>query len=517
MNEQLKMKTQEWMSLERKTLEQRKKADQYYEKNLMKLIETDFVERNKHVIKEKVEYLLISVGTSYEPIVLDLVLLNPRNIAFLYTEKSKDTLDKVVEYTKLKATQYEKRKINETDPIDIYKNVKDIFLYWNSPVKMYIDFTGGTKAMSAACALAGAIIDVTMVYVASDDYLVDFRKPNPGSEKLIYIDNPLSVFGDLEVDKAYELFKKHNFEGAGEKFRYLKDNIPNPLLRQELNFSYLLSSSYSLWDSLEFIEAKRVMDELNLELDRDIKQYAYLSLVKNKGILEAQADRLYELSQIPQMIAGKRQEEILKNQKIIVSLMFTMQMSARTRELQKKYDMATLLMYRLLEMIEQRRLSKYNLFVSDMIYENLTPNEKRTPELITENSDDMKKILSDKVYDIKRALFGNRTSNYLPNPVSLLDGFVILAALCDPVVFSPGRDPVNILKQMRSMVYQRNNSIFAHGLGPVSKHDYEKFRDFVIMVFRQFCKIERIDYEKEEKVFWWVLPVTEADIILNTK
>lgn len=506
MNEQLKEKTEEWMSLERKTLEQRKKADQYYEKNLMKLIETDFVERNKNVIKEKVDYLLISVGTSYEPIVLDLVLLKPKNIAFLYTEKSRETLDKVVEYTKLKATQYEKRKINETDPIDIYRNVKDIYLFWNSPSKMYIDFTGGTKAMSAACALAGAIIDVTMVYVASDDYLVDFRKPNPGSEKLIYIDNPLSVFGDLEVDKAYELFNKHNFEGSREKFKYLKDNIPNPVLRQELNFSYLLSSVYSSWDALEFVDAKSIMDELNHQLNRDIKEYAYLSLVQNKKILESQSERLSELSKIPQMISEKKQEDILKNLKIIVALMFTMFMSAKTREIQKKYDMATLLMYRLLEMIEQRRLSKYNLFVSDMIYENLRPNEKRTPELIVQDSEEMKKILSDKVYNIKRALFGNRTSNYLPNPVSLLDGYIILAALCDPVVYSPNRDPVNILKQMRSMVFQRNNSIFAHGLGPVSKRDYEKFRDFVITVFNQFCKIEHIDFEQEKKIFWWLQP-----------
>ena len=46
---------------------------------------------------------------------------------------------------------------------------------------MYIDFTGGTKAMSAAAALAGAMIDVQMVYCSTDDFLVDFRKPNPGS------------------------------------------------------------------------------------------------------------------------------------------------------------------------------------------------------------------------------------------------------------------------------------------------------------------------------------------------
>ena len=97
---------------------------------------------------------------------------------------------------------------------------------------MYIDFTGGTKAMSAAAALAGAMIDVQMIYCSTDDYLVDFRKPNPGSEQLMYIENPLAVFGELEIEKAFELFDKHNFAGAKEKFSVLKESIPEPALRQ---------------------------------------------------------------------------------------------------------------------------------------------------------------------------------------------------------------------------------------------------------------------------------------------
>ena len=39
MNQQLLQKTQEWMQLERKTLEQRKIAEQYYKSERMKLVE----------------------------------------------------------------------------------------------------------------------------------------------------------------------------------------------------------------------------------------------------------------------------------------------------------------------------------------------------------------------------------------------------------------------------------------------------------------------------------------------
>ena len=90
--------------------------------------------------------------------------------------------------------------MNEVDPLDIYKEIKQIYIKWNKPEKIYIDFTGGTKAMSASVALAGAMIDVQLIYIGSDDYLVDFRKPNPGSENLIYVENPIAVFGDMEIE-----------------------------------------------------------------------------------------------------------------------------------------------------------------------------------------------------------------------------------------------------------------------------------------------------------------------------
>ena len=47
MNKALVQKTNEWMQLERKTFEQRKKADEYYDSQLMNLIEDDFIRRNK--------------------------------------------------------------------------------------------------------------------------------------------------------------------------------------------------------------------------------------------------------------------------------------------------------------------------------------------------------------------------------------------------------------------------------------------------------------------------------------
>ncbi len=504
MNEKLKEKTQEWMRLERKTLEQRRIADQYYDTNLMKLIEEDFIERNQSVVTEPVKNLVVSVGTSYEPIVLNIALLKPEKILFLYTKVSEKTLDKIVEYSGLRPSAYEKRQVNEISPIDIYREIRDAYLLWERPERMYIDFTGGTKAMSAAAALAGAMIDLQMIYVATDDYLVDFRKPNPGSERLVYIENPLAVFGDLEVEKAIELYGENNFAGAREKIEAVKDSIPDPVLRQELSFYHLLTCAYEAWDALDFVNASDYMTELIRQIKRDGRNYPGNVLVNTGSILGRQGDYLSVLATIPKLINEKKQKEILKNKDMIIPLMFTMWMNAITRQEQHKLDMATLLLYRLLEMIEQRRLATYNLFVSEMRYSEITINKKRTPEAGKLDESARAEWLRHEVINIKKEIFNSKVSEYLPNPVSLLEGFIILSALHDPIVYEPDRDRINILKQIRAKVFLRNNSIFAHGLGPVSEEDYAKFRDFVTKMFIKFCEVEHIQFDEYESVFAWI-------------
>lgn len=76
----LDVMTEKWMQLERKTIKQREAAEQFYEKKLMKLIEEDFIRRNAEKVFERIEYMILSVGTSYEPLVLNLQLLKPEKI-----------------------------------------------------------------------------------------------------------------------------------------------------------------------------------------------------------------------------------------------------------------------------------------------------------------------------------------------------------------------------------------------------------------------------------------------------
>lgn len=509
MNRELEQMTQKWMQMERKTPEQRRQADAFYETNMMCLIEDDFLKRSRDQIFEQAEYFVVSVGMSYEPIVLNMKLFQPDRILFLYTKQTEKVLNKIVRYCGLEPDTYEKSRVSGTDPLDIYREIKRYYLEWNKPEKIYIDFTGGTKAMSAAAAMAGALIDIQLVYVGTNDYLTDFRKPNPGSETLFYINNPLAVFGDLEIEKAFALFEKYNYAGAQERLAVLKENIPDPNIRQQLNFVYLLSKSYEAWDALDFVPAYEYMSTLNKQLRRDRTTHQKFLIMDFYTQLQKQETILGYLKDIPALIQQKKNADILKKKEFITALMFTMCQNGLIREQQEKYDMATLLFYRLLEMIEQRRLSVYHLFVSKMDYKKAAYNTRQTPEFAGLSPDARYEKLREKVHTIRKQLFG-KGGRYLPEQVSLLEGFVLLYALGDPIVFDTGTNKegqgIRKLGQIRKMVFLRNHSIFAHGLGPVGFQDFTKFKDFVLELFEKFCEIEQIPYRQYRENMVWINP-----------
>ncbi len=506
MRNELKKNAEAWMQLERKTLAQRKEAEAFYDEKLMKLIEKEFIKKNKEKVFEQIEYLIISVGTSYEPLVLSIHIFKPKKILFLYTPVTEPILDKIVAYCGLKAAHYQKREVNETNPIDVYKEIKQAYLEWDRPSKLYIDFTGGTKAMSAAAAMAGAVIDVQMVYVGTNNFLSDFRKPYPGSETLYFIDNPLSIFGDLEIEKMMVLFSQANFSATREKLETLKEQIPDPNLRQQLNFLYLLAAMYEHWDALEFAEAYEISVRLSKELIRDSRLHKTFVLMDCISQIQKQREILEALKDIPNLIKEKRNFDILCDVSYIIPLMFTMYTNAMLREKQEKYDMATLLLYRLLEMIEQRRLAQYGLYASKMDYNKFKILDEKYADISNLPFDEKREWLKEEVYQIKKQIFPKTDSKYLPEQISLLEGFIVLAALNDKICHSVRGTSVDKLKKIRAMVYLRNNSIFAHGLGAVSRQDYIKFKSFVQEMFQEFCVIEKINYAEYLEEITWLNP-----------
>jgi len=101
--------------------------------------------------------------------------------------------------------------------------------------------------MAAGCAMAGSAIGAKLIYIAGN-FLTDLRKPEPGSEKLCYIDDPYTVFGDLEREQAISLFNKMDYVSAYRIFEELEQRVPGTKEYSALKY---ISKAYNAWDSLD--------------------------------------------------------------------------------------------------------------------------------------------------------------------------------------------------------------------------------------------------------------------------
>ena len=182
-------------------------------------------------------------------------------------------------------------------------------------------------------------------------------------------------------------------------------------------------------NALEFRRAHQDIILLNKAIKRDKSVNSQFILMDFEEVLQQQESILAPLDEMEDLIKDKKNAYILSQKKYMVPLMFTMLQNASIREEQEKLDMATLLLYRLLEMIEQSRLSKYNLYVSKMDYRNTKPDYEKHPELKGASGDELFMFIKDRYMNIKKQLFGKAGNGYLPEQVSLLEGFILLLAL----------------------------------------------------------------------------------------
>ncbi len=128
MSGKLQEMTEQWMRMGRQTREQWAAAEEFYERELLHLVAEDYVRRNKEKVFEDVEYLVMSVGTSIEPLVLNISLFQPKKVLFLCTTRTEVLLDKIVEHCALSPSTFKKEIVDSTKPTDIYREIKNGYL-----------------------------------------------------------------------------------------------------------------------------------------------------------------------------------------------------------------------------------------------------------------------------------------------------------------------------------------------------------------------------------------------------
>ncbi|WP_161486075.1 TIGR02710 family CRISPR-associated CARF protein [Desulfotomaculum copahuensis] len=488
--EELKSRGERWRDWPRSSEEERKEAEEYYQREIMPLLIDVFVTRERPRVNKEYSGMILSLGTSFEPLVLSILALQPARVCFLCTEASRQYLDPVIQFTGLVPSCYEVRKVDKDNPLQIYQAIKEVYKDWGQPANIAVDFTGGTKAMSGGSAMAGGVIGAEMVYIASSNYLANLRRPFPGSEHLEFIPSPYQVFGDLEEEKAFGMLARYDYTSARRIFENLERQVPDPRRCRVLS---LLCRAYEAWDNLDIPAAR---DNLTV-LVESVRQYAAMQrdfiLADKLPVLEFQMHALNVLVQQIEKFAKCLKEkknrdsglivEILNEREFVLSLMFTLYCNARRREEQGKLDMASLLLYRLLELISQVRLAVHGL-------------DTGAPDYSRCHAEELLSTLNSRYKNFN----GGHVFHTLPEQISLFYGYLLLSAMKDELAAK-----VN-LKSLRGQVQARNYNIFAHGFDFIGAEQCARFRELVEDLLEALLAVWGEDRFQLEEKFKFVIP-----------
>ena len=141
------------------------------------------------------------------------------------------------------------------------------------------------------------MIGAKLVYIGNDDYLNDLKKPNPGHEKLYFVDDPYKVFGNIEKDKAIYLFNAMDYTSAFRIFENLDSRVPGT--NGEYAALKYISKAYNSWDNLNIKDAKINLEKSYNIICRDCKIQKNYTLssseekIKNQLNILAILEKLY--------------------------------------------------------------------------------------------------------------------------------------------------------------------------------------------------------------------------------
>jgi CRISPR-associated protein (TIGR02710 family) len=476
LEEKLKQVSDRWQSLPLETREQQVEGIEFYSREVFPLIKQVFVARESPKIRKPILGLILPVGTSPEPLVLSISAIKPERVLFLHTHETEYVLDAIIDRTNLKARQWDKRTIDPADPTHIYREIKEAWIRWGRRRDIAVDFTGGTKSMSGGAAMAGALLGAQLVYIANRKYLPDpYRRPEPGSEYLEFVPNPYLVFGDLEEMEAANRFHRFDFAGAAVILENLAEKAVYPRRYQALAS---LAAAYKAWDDLDFSQVCSCVEKtINAveALSHHKGMGSSSGLVENIQLLSTQLKQLEDVARLMPSKYGESTLPLLQNPDVTASLLLTIYASAERKETRREFDTASLLLYRLVELMAQRRLASYSIDTGDPDYAALRsfPQEQ----------------LVEKINGIREDLKWHPISN-LPRPISLADGYMLLEALNDPYGLRPAG--VN-WKKFLAETRRRNHSILAHGFIFIPEEQYIQFKQMVDSLLDLFCTVEGLE------------------------
>ena len=384
--------------------------------------------------------LIVTVGTGtradvyiVKPLVKTIMDSRPDFLVLIVTDGSRIYGEAIAKELSLDESSYLMESLKDFDDFQaVFRSINQVFRKLDemgfTPEEIQLDFTSGTKAMSS-----GAVLSAIYNQCASIKYITGQRKNGiviDGTEKFLTV-SPLAVFALHDIQLAHELILRLRFATADEILGNLKlDLLDKEESRWAKNLR-LISHAYLAWDTFDHKAAQRKMDKVDWGLStlKPFKPFSEATTLLNNPAAMDNDNGFLLL-------------DLFNN--------------AVRRGKEGKYDDAVARFYRVTELFAQQILAgdPYGINTGDVDL-SLVP-------------DAMQNILERHRGDMDGKIRIGMEMNYK-----------LLSELGHPVGKHFLED-----KQLRGRLGERNASILAHGLNPVSKNLYSKLYSSVLSLIQ---------------------------------
>lgn len=292
--------------------------------------------------------------------------------------------------------------------------------------RVIVDFTGGTKCMSAALAMVARCWHCSFSYVGGSE-----RNKGGvgivinGKEKPLYSFNPWDSLGYQILEEGVLLFNRGNYQASADILENSLQNIERPDLKREINSLKMLAEAYRDWDLFHHNSACQKLKDL-LANPNNLRHVLPISI---ENLLSGIRTHMEFLDLFKDNRLGKH---------VILDICASSCRCAR----QGKYDDAVARLYRVIEAVAQLKLKdKYGI-------------------------DDTGKVPLEKV---PQPLYASWATSAKEGALmlGLQEDYKLLEALKDSLA---GKFQSLGLERRESPLNARNQSILAHGLQAVNQN-----------------------------------------------
>jgi len=429
-----------------------------------------YVERYSEEFSGKYDHLMALVGKATEPVIRNILVTGPREIALIHTPESKRYLEVIHDAVDLDMGAMTIIEVDGGKPEDVYGVVKRQVTKWGDPSRVAIDISGGTKAMSACAAVAAFYIGADVIYSASGDR-AGGAEHDREQDRPAELTNPFEATMDPFFQRGRKLYLEGDFLAAAQIFEGCLENTGDIRLKFKFEFLSAMATFHAHCYGLDFRHAFITIMDILENHRKYLKSHALRDWIDRR---EPVIRLLFEKADFTKNTSKSYELKFLEDFRAVRHYAGYLFGSAALDEQDARYSIASMKMYRLMELLSQHRLAIHGIDTEKV-------SKKDVPADV---------LASFREHVFRHSKRMHRGGEYaspgsvpLPGRISLLKGLVLLKAFGDEMFLDMD------LVDMENRVYARNKSPLVHGFAPVIPKSYLKMKKVVERLLARICRL----------------------------